>query len=215
LHQLQDLLKELPSLVSDFVQHQGGANATLPPILRTPTEFSMKDDDGDCCGGCCDDKEDTKLQEIDDQDDGNDEIIDGNNNDTCDIDDCNGGEYCDNKDPGDIEEFLGVDVLLDASTFTPPPEFACSPLAPLVRNPLAWIQPVATIVKHYKHEWENQSQDLYLLNVNYAGNEMHEPSIRVLIRDEESPESIDLQEEPPSPRLQCYVHIGLYCPKGE
>mmetsp|Transcript_1918 Transcript_1918/g.4588 ORF Transcript_1918/g.4588 Transcript_1918/m.4588 type:complete len:132 (+) Transcript_1918:1-396(+) len=124
----------------------------------------------------------------------------------------------------DVQEFLGVGTLVDVSDFSPPaappPGETDNPQQQqqrLVRNPLAWIQPVATIVKHYKPEWEDRTRHLYLLNVNYAGNEMHESSIRVLIRDTEessSPESINLKEISSS-RLQCYVHYGLYCWNGD
>ena len=53
-------------------------------------------------------------------------------------------------------------------------------------------------MKHITHHYEPQQEypDLYVINMNFGGNEMHESSVRLVVKDVLDPKEIDLTAFP-------------------
>jgi Cupin superfamily protein len=143
---LKSLLQQLPSIIEEFGRH-GGADAILPPVVRTPPAAAFQGDD--------------EFSEDDNNDDAEDDGV------------------------GDV-----IDVTRQ---HTKAPLYECTErqlrdqLAThsVTRNPLATMVRESDIFKFYKANDDapddEDSSDVYVLNVNYAGNESHESFARARI----------------------------------
>ena len=235
LDNLTGLLQELPNIVSDFSRN-GGAQSILPPVLRHPPSFvpiDEDDDGGDEDGGDAGDgDEDDNSQEQEEMMEDGSEPDPGESNGDGDDDDKkdNGNTGKDNQNDKEddkegaaasLEERFGTPVLdVNDSVSMGSTEWhhqRPSGEAQLVLNPLAWIRPLKDVTEYYAEDDRvGQHKHLYLLNVNYAGNEMHESSVRCIIRDEEDPLRLrQIQDDVESSkdltmREQCYLFHGLY-----
>ena len=196
LQTLHQLLKELPLIVTQFTQN-GGAQAILPPVLRNPPQFvnTSDKDEGD------DDDDDDEVSDDDNEEE--EEAMKDN--------DDNGGVTMQS-----IEERFGARVV-DVSTFAPPSGWGSAPPknARILLNPLASVQSLDSITKFYNPDQEHK--DLYLLNINYGGNELHESSVRIIVRDKLSPLNLGLDNnnnkshgDDNEDRLRFYLFHGLY-----
>ena len=165
VQRLQGLLGGLSELVDNFVNKQGGARSLLPPALcHPPLEHA---------GGEVD-------QNSDSSDDQSGPMMNMEDN---------------NETEGDDLPSSGI--IVDMGDFKGPPGWKCSrpPKAKLVKNPLASLMAMSDITGHSSNS-DNENEvatKQYVLNVNYAGNEMMESHIRVIL-ESSNPELIDFMK---------------------
>ena len=179
---LQGLLGGLSKVVDDFVRKEGGARSLLPPALCYPPlggeeeEGSLDDESGDDIDEECDSNEEENQS--------NDDERSGPMNGKME-------EDSDNEEEGDAPS-SGIIIPID--DFEGPSSWTCTkpPNAKLVKNPLASLIAMAEIAGHHQqHQSLNgnisngdnhkEMTKHYALNVNFAGNEMMESHIRVIL----------------------------------
>jgi hypothetical protein len=81
-----------------------------------------------------------------------------------------------------------------------------------IRNPLAHLVSIGQVSNYYNPQ-NGVDNKYWLLNVNYAGNEMHESSVRVILKDESDPLLLGMMIPPAQTvhkKLECYLYYGLY-----
>ena len=108
------------------------------------------------------------------------------------------------------EPVLGTTVV-DVTSFEPPSDWSAAAPGPnyhLALNPLGWVRPVDHITAFHQGHPECHP-NLYVININYAGNEMLESAVRLVVRDEEHPKI--LHHDVVGPREVCYLYHGFYC----
>jgi hypothetical protein len=236
LQKLQGLLETLPKIIQDFTNTYG-AFAILPPIVRQAPSFQLEgheqdwrnldeednydedndgDDDDDDDDGEGNNKNTTaktkknrnkkRVRGEDDNDD-DDVDVDVDNEDDTDHDDSGIQVDSDSSD----EPVLGTTVV-DVTNFeVPTADWSAAAPGPnyhLALNPLGWVRPVDHITA-FHHGHAERHPNLYVININYAGNEMLESAVRLVVRDEEHPKNI--HHGVVGPREECYLYHGFYC----
>ncbi|KAI2510183.1 hypothetical protein MHU86_4215 [Fragilaria crotonensis] len=187
VRKLQVLLEKLPGIIQNFSNSYGAA-AIIPPILRKAPSFQVDGHEKDF--------------RSDDQGDGDD---DGESDGGDDSDEEGDGVQVDEDADRHV---LGAEVT-DVSSFECPTGWSsASPGSgyALALNPLGWVRPVDEITSFYQPG--ERHPDLYVINFNYAGNELHESSVRLVVRDEQHPTKI---RDELGPREECYLYHGFYC----
>jgi hypothetical protein len=167
---LKQLLKDLPEKIRELEQDGKGADSILPPVLRYPPRVQVEEENGwedaqgDSDSKGSDDNEDMEVTAESDEE----EIEDGDG----------GNHGGDNEDPEfndviDPQEFDGYpeDWDLDVESGTK-----------LTRNPLASLHRLDEINTFYKGKREGEDR-IFVLNMNFAGNEMHQSAVRVMFKD--------------------------------
>eukprot|EP00934_Nitzschia_sp_Nitz4_P007713 Nitzschia sp. Nitz4//scaffold11_size288233//130335//132095//NITZ4_000771-RA/size288233-processed-gene-0.163-mRNA-1//1//CDS//3329534065//7703//frame0 len=170
LKHLQGLLDKLPTTLQGFCR----ADAIVPPILQFPPRFESMDgevgddDEGSEGWQVVNDEESTPEDKSEDED---------------------------NNDDGEAQGSIDEDELVESSDddIVDPSDFDGYPLEwelelpegkeiTLVRNPLAVLHQMKEIKSFYRGDNEEESDGaaVFVLNVSYAGNEMHESAIRVV-----------------------------------
>jgi hypothetical protein len=171
---LKQLLKDLPEKIRELEQDGKGAGSILPPVLRYPPRFQVEagdgweDAQGDSDGEDIDD-DNEEMEETTEPDEEKKEDGDGGNN---------GGDNEDLEfnDVIDPQEFDGYpeDWDLDVESGTE-----------LTRNPLASLHRLDEINTFYKGKRDGEDK-IFVLNMNFAGNEMHQSAVRVMFKDDDS-----------------------------
>ena len=181
---VNNFLQTLPDIIRDWTR-QGAAQGMLPPILQhgevvTPGDKNDSESWEEMEDGC-------DSHDSDEKDDVN-SPVDDSNKDSLSLVCNNDDAVCDNE---------GVPIVnLDDE---PPVNAEFDPSLPalreklkshnLGRNPLALLIDENDIVRQYqKHgkKGNNSGEHVYVLNVNYAGNEAHESFLRVRIQTKEA-----------------------------
>jgi hypothetical protein len=171
VNHLKDLLKELPSLIQGLERH--GAEAIIPPVLQYPPRFRLAEDDD--WENVEDEKEDGKEDQEENADD--DELQeDGGEDDKA-------FEEEENSD-ADLED------VIDPLEFDNYPSGWNVDIEPgakikLLRNPLAALHRLDEITNFYNGK-QSRQDGIFVLNINYCGNEMHQSAVRVLFCENES-----------------------------
>ena len=196
LSKTRALLSELPNIVQDFVSN-GGEQALFPPTLRYPPSFATS--------------KDTEEQSFDDNEDADADDADGDNYD----EDSSDNDVAANENENDESESDDNDdtLTVDVDTFQAPYGWNWNSYndtskhqnVKLVKNPLATLTRMKDISSFYAnlekndkdktndgHNDEDESKKEFVLNISYAGNEMHESAIRVVFY--ESAENSVLQK---------------------
>jgi Cupin superfamily protein len=117
-------------------------------------------------------------------------------------------ENLENKNDENLK-VLGTNVI-DVSSFDPPNEWKCDSPGPnksLALNPLGWVRPLQDVVHHY--DPGKNYPNLYVININFAGNDMHESAVRLVVHDETNPK--DICHNTFGAREKCYLFHGYYC----
>jgi uncharacterized cupin superfamily protein len=159
---LKMLLKELPSMIQDL-ERNGGAEAVLPPILTFPPRLQSVGQEGDW------------------------ENVSDNDNSTHSMpDDAGEEESGPVVQAGELEE--DNDIVVDPADFDRYPgewslDLKAGAKIKIVKNPLAALHTSEEITSFYEDTEEGDIDKAYVLNVNYAGNEMHNSVVRVVFRD--------------------------------
>ncbi len=168
---LDRLLSDLPEIIRDF-QKNGGAECILPPILRRAPNYVLANEHN----------EETLNEEMVCNIDNN----DNEEQDEIEVEGFDEGETDDNsddKDDGDDD-----DPIITLKTFQCPDGFDYgrpSQHHKLTKNPLAMIMKDKDVSGFYAdQENDDQTDNHYILNISYAGNEQHESNVRVVIFDD-------------------------------
>jgi hypothetical protein len=153
---LQGLLAGLGRLVDDFVTNKGGAQCLLPPALCYPPLTS------------------TTMGQNNEDDD---ECGSSNDEESATAEE-------DNEDDG--LPSTGI-IVVSVDDFVGPPEWNSlrPPNTRIVKNPLATLIPMADITGDSIRNGDGRKRQ-YILNVNYAGNEMMESHVRVIFETSEA-----------------------------
>ncbi|KAG7349414.1 transcription factor jumonji [Nitzschia inconspicua] len=187
---LQELLKDLPTMLQQLCKPNGeGAHDILPPTLQFPPLFlSVEEDEEETNDGSDDDddsvddhSEDAVLVESAE------ESVDADNVPVGRLVDDGRNDVSPSEDESDEEEDFET---LDPATFLAYPpnwdfalEMGCR--VGLYKNPLSALHKLEEINSYYRKSstTKKASSGVFVLNVNYAGNEAHESAIRVQFRD--------------------------------
>jgi hypothetical protein len=173
---LKRLLHELPDKIRELERDGKGAEAILPPVLQYPPQFQINDGDD------AEDWESVEGQErVGEEASPSEEYSDGAN-------------YDEEEEEKVLENDHEGRAVIDPLTFDGYPKgWSCFgdvdlPELRFVRNPLASLLKLADITSFYKDATtgdKHSSRDdaTYVLNVNFAGNEMHESAVRILLQD--------------------------------
>jgi len=174
LNKVDDLLDDLSEVITQFNRYGGGSASIVPPSLRYPMirtkEYDIKtksENDESSNSHDEDDKIDVEQEEEDDDDD--------------------------DQDSNKSKE----NIIISVSNFSCPSNHwswkAPSSNHILVRNPLASLISFKDIKSFYSTENDSTYQHpMYVLNVNFAGNDSHESLIRVLLEDDTTDQSLNL-----------------------
>lgn len=163
LEKVKNLMKELPQVVQEFAEG-GGAEGMIPPTLLTPAPLEI-------------------ILENDDNVTDEDTCIEDNSN----VDDDGSHESRNSSNP-DCYDNKPEHEAIDIQTFELPDGFKIEKAsgARWKKNPLASLIRFDDI-QHYYNPKQNVERDktknLFILNVNFAGNDMLESSVRTILFD--------------------------------
>ena len=171
---LESLLPQLSDIVADFAR-RGGPRAILPPALLQPPNFQVID------------RDEANNDQPEDAEEDKDAAEGGI---------CEGKEEQDNESDdgsGSAMESEGKEPqIVDADIFS-----ISNPLIPfesctLERSPLATLIKMTSLTSYFANgDVSKDEEELFVLNVNYGGNDMHESSIRIAIRAKKSKEFLE------------------------
>jgi hypothetical protein len=160
---LQELLRDLPTTIKQLCKPNGeGANDILPPVLQFPSR--------------CDTAEEEEIDVLD-YDSGEEESDEGEGGDS---------ETRSDQDIANEEEY----ETLDPATFLGyPPKWdfvlEMGSCVQIYKNPLSALHKLEEITSYYSNKDVKKASGsgVFVLNVNYGGNESHESAVRVQFRD--------------------------------
>lgn len=172
VEKLKALMNDLPGVVKQFGA-AGGAEGMLPPALRRPPAFEI-------------------LSDVDDMQSG------GSGSEA--IDENGGIESAQEQDESDNESMSAMNEstdeneeetnIVDINEFEFPVDFRSTGPSGAVwrRNQLASLMKMIDVKSFFGNKDNldecNESKHLFILNVNFAGNDMHESAVRIIFRDE-------------------------------
>jgi len=202
LEHLEKLLNDLPEKIEGFIK-QNGAEAILPPVVRFPPRLDLSKEDGN--------GEWNDIDEDDEQNECDEEPQDYQDDDELGMND--EGNEIDKK----LSEMFGCQVV-HVLSFERPEGWSLSwdPASDYIRNPLAHVVSIDQVRNYYSPN--NETYDKYwLLNINYAGNEMQESAVRVILKDDKNPLELmstadnDKRRQPSfRTKIECFLYYGLY-----
>ena len=177
---IDKLLHGLPQIIKDWTNQQGAAQGVIPPVLQHGEILSPDDDKGD--EHLWEEMEEVSSGDQEGNGDGGDEkegVTSSSTSASSSIDsDEEDGDPIVNLDdePPENAEF-------DPSQSTIQKKHKTHKLA---RNPLALLIDEKDVVRYYQtNRKESKNDHIYILNVNYAGNEAHESFLRLRIQSTE------------------------------
>lgn len=243
LDHLKKLLQDLPSVVEEFTTQGGASAILPPVLLQPPNfqSTSPSQHHGNDSGSDGDDAEEADMDEEEEADSeppakkkakskgssqekhGSEEEMETDSGDA----EENGEDDNNEWDEVVVEE--EDDNIIDACEFQYPSGYTgpCSIEAEatvnllgthnLVCNPLALLLQMDQVTQYYNKRLHNRDSDsdefLFVLNVNYAGIESHESSVRAVFRDNPERRYLDkLSKEPSSSMEELVKEIAKACP---
>lgn len=174
---LDNMMRRLPEMISEFVK-KGGAQNILPPALQYPP---IGNDEDDTASGSAASKDDDSVENMESHEDEeeSDEPIDEKEEGRSD------GEN------SEAEDSPTSGIIIPMDQFEGPPGWTCRqpPNTKLAKNPLATLLAMEDIAQHLDTVTDgmtpsNPCGKQYILNVNFAGNDMYESYIRVILETE-------------------------------
>ncbi|KAL7459800.1 hypothetical protein ACHAWC_011781 [Mediolabrus comicus] len=207
---LETLMEKLPNVINDLVTNYG-AQAVLPPALQYPP-IENEGDDGSEGGSVGEASEEDGQSNKSGEEEGvekgillDDEGADGQSN---------GDESTEDDDTSPTS---GIIIPMDH--FEGPPGWSCKqpPNTKLMKNPLATLIAMNEITQHLDGEPSSSSSSStkrYILNVNFAGNDMYESYIRVILETEGNyTDLMELYLECESRGIDELTHTYAWCDK--
>jgi hypothetical protein len=183
---LQQLMRDLPAMMQQLSKPNGeGAFDILPPALQFSPVFTMEEEEMS--------ESDGSMEEeavVEDDDDDNDERADNNEEDVSN----DGDEEVPDAHGDDGASLMMPDEdTLDPDTVTDYPcewkfSLEMGSKVQLFKNPLSALHRLEEITDFYGgtttgSERASKEPGIFVLNVNYGGNEAHESAIRTQFRD--------------------------------
>ena len=192
---LKTLLKELPDMIRKLERNGQGAESIIPPILRYPPNFQQVDNDLEDNEGW----EDVEQVSGGDDEDraSEDELVEDDEEEKKADNDAQAmNEREDESEEEDTETDVGMGVI-DPWEFDDYPDGWDFSLDDdgnnnkkeyqFKRNSLAMMHKLSDYTRFYNKKngnTRNRDDDrTFVLNVNFAGNEMHQSAIRKVFRD--------------------------------
>lgn len=164
LEKVKALMSELPKIIQEFAE-EGGAEGIIPPTLRQPPliEITLRNDD------------------VSDEETG----MEDNN---C-VDDDTSHEGSSSINSHGDEDNVPEHEIIDVQTFEHPEGFVVTKAISEKwrKNPLASLIRFDEIHHYYNSKEDvddDRTKDMFILNVNFAGNDMHESSVRTILHDD-------------------------------
>jgi hypothetical protein len=196
LDHLKRLLNELPDIIREFEEDGGGAEAILPPVALQPPSYMLDNEDVD--GEDDSDSRDGRKRSAKKKGGRDEENDEEDMEEEADhIDDDGDWEEVEDNEDGDCAE----ETIIDTWDFEYPSGdyssqfsarekklqaggFILNPLASLLRkHEIAGYYANRNPISNSKGTGIKDDANVFVLNVNYAGLESHESSVRVLLRD--------------------------------
>ncbi|KAL3922871.1 MAG: hypothetical protein SGILL_001972, partial [Bacillariaceae sp.] len=182
---LQELMKDLPGIIGQLSKRNGeGAFDILPPVLQFGPTFAMEEEEmSDSDGSVSEDEE--ILAE--DQNDNVAEVENAIDEEA--VNTLNDQEAPEDEDISSVED----PETLDPDTVTDYPSdwnfsLEMGRKIQLFKNPLSALHKLEEITKFYDAKQATRRKDgpgVFVLNVNYGGNDAHESAVRTQFRDNE------------------------------
>ena len=174
---LKALLNDLPFIL-EKASDNGLAEGILPPVLRHPPAFELVDKETE-------DEQFSEDEKIENGFSPNEEKDDADL--APDTEDCEGDEQKVDDFPLNDEDD-DDELIIDIDEFELPEGFtSISPSQKQwKKNPLASLMRMSDIQSFFGTQSASDNdtgKKLFVLNINFAGNEMHESTVRVLLRD--------------------------------
>jgi hypothetical protein len=173
VEKLKALMNDLPGVVKEFVA-AGGAEGILPPTLRRPPAFEILNDMDDMQNGGSDgdgDKagaidEDGEIEGEQEQDESDNESMSAMNESTE-----------ENEEDANIVDINEFEFPVDFRSTGPSG-------ASWRRNQLGSLMKMIDVKSFFGNKDNlDECKHLFILNVNFAGNDMHESAVRTIFRD--------------------------------
>jgi hypothetical protein len=175
---LESLMSRLPEVITDFVKNRGGAQSVLPPALQYPPIGNEENDGSEKSVGETSEDGKSMGSEGEEKCAPSDEEEEGQSDD-------------DNSEDDDTPT---SSIIIPMDHFVGPPGWSCikPPNTKLAKNPLATLIAMQEITQHLDTATgamdatssSSSSSKKYILNVNFAGNDMYESHIRVILETE-------------------------------
>ncbi len=168
VEKLKGLIESLPSILEKTTSNII-SKSILPPALRQPPAFQVVDNTMDADQVSIE-MEDEKVEK---------DIPAGEESGESDAEECA-------LDCEDNKENLSTndedEMIVDIEEFEMPERFRSENTSQKdwKRNPLASLMRMSDVKSFFEGEMK---KNLFILNINFAGNEMHESAIRVVLRD--------------------------------
>lgn len=158
---LKALLKDLPTMIQNLENNGKGAKSILPPILTFAPQFQAVGEG----------TWENVQEENGNSSEGNDE------SDT----------FSEEDGPLSMESENEVTDIIDPLEFESYPngwelDLKIGSKVEVSKNPLAALHRLDEIISFYG-SIENNENRVYVMNINYAGNEMHQSAVRVVFQD--------------------------------
>ena len=172
---LKTLINDLPTILEKS-RNSGLAESILPPVLRHPPAFEFVN-------------QETETEQISEDEKFGNDVLSEVEKEESDLEgDTSGRE--DDQDHCLLNDEDEDERIVDIEGFEMPKGFT-SLVSPShkhwKRNPLASLMRMSDVKSFFRNDSpcydEMKNNNLYILNVNFAGNEMHESAIRVVLRD--------------------------------
>ena len=185
---LQSLMSTLPQILAKF-EENGGARAILPPALLRPPQFQVVGNDSDDD----DDDDEGNVENVNDDESSNpdengDQDGDESNDDVESMEEEQDEKGNDEDESSGLLESFGEnggDNVVDCETFDVPDgkDMVSLKSGQFTKNPLATLLRMKDVTQYYSGDKEEEgNNNLYVLNVNYAGNEVMESSVRTILK---------------------------------
>jgi len=188
-HKMEGLLKSLPHIVQEFCNNCG-AEGLIPPVLRYPPTFqivsdilSEKEDGNESNSGedSADDLNDKITINLDDN------VVEGEEQSNSSHMESNASQDdLEVKQDNDDDDEEG-DAIINLHSFQGPEDWTSkrpSLQHRLTKNPLAALTKMEDVKSSSaSSKGDNADAFMYILNVCFAGNEVMESAVRVIIQD--------------------------------
>ncbi|KAL7487741.1 hypothetical protein ACHAW6_013314 [Cyclotella cf. meneghiniana] len=196
---LQELMRGLSKTVDEFVSRGGGAQSVLPPALCHPPLENDDDTSGLDDGSVASEEENESMNVAGSSDSNVVEEVDNENNNSEGVD-------------------RSACLVVDMDQFKGPTGWSCNGRK-LVKNPLASLISMEEVASHISDRGnKNGKSDTrkYILNVNFAGNEMCESHIRVILATEKYIDLMDrymkhdVEDVDDTTHPECLFYYGFF-----
>lgn len=168
---LKNLINDLPSILQKSSSN-GLAEGILPPVLRHPPAFELVDQEIEA-----EQLSEDETSEIDILPNEGEADVDFEEKEATDCEDTEGQVLVNDDDEN----------IVDVDDFEMPENFvSLSSRKRWKRNPLASLMKMSDVKSYFGNNTSSDceaKENLYILNVNFAGNEMHESTARVILKD--------------------------------